>query len=75
VLLIHDRDATAVLLAAVAFKLLLDFWLVARSARMTGDLKVLKWYLPVMMLYPPYMMVVALGMFLPGNAWKGRAIR
>lgn len=56
----------------LALKLLVDFLVLFRTARLTGQLHTLLWFIPVAILYYPYMAVVMAGSLIGSYSWKGR---
>ena len=63
------------LVSAVGVKTSIDFLMLYTITGRTGQRQTLWWFLPVMLLYYPYMVIVA-GGSIPGRSrWKGRSVR
>ena len=59
-------------LPAIGIKTCLDFLVLHATAGFTGQRKSLWWYLPVSVLYYPYMAVVVTGSLIGRYSWKER---
>lgn len=60
------------LLAILGLKSLADLLVLHATSRMTGQRKSLLWYIPVLLVYYPYLAVVATGSLAGRTIWKGR---
>ncbi len=62
------------LMAGIGIKTTIDFLVLHATTGMTGQRKTLWWFLPVALLYYPYMLVVSAGSLLGRSSWKGREV-
>jgi biofilm PGA synthesis N-glycosyltransferase PgaC len=60
------------LLPAYGIKTAMDFLLLLATTRLTGQRRVLRWFLPVSLVYVVYLPVVIIGSLLGHSSWKGR---
>jgi len=58
--------------AAAGLKVAADLMVVTAAAGKTGQRVTSRWYLPVLLLYHPYMVLVIAGSLLNTPSWKGR---
>ncbi|MEN8158336.1 MAG: glycosyltransferase [Bacteroidota bacterium] len=63
------------LFSAVGVKTGIDFLILYAITSRTGQRETLWWFLPVMVLYYPYMVMVTGGSLLHRSRWKGRSVR
>ncbi len=63
------------LVSAVGVKTGIDFLMLHAITGRTGQRQTLWWFLPVMVLYYPYMVMVTGGSILHRSRWKGRSVR
>jgi biofilm PGA synthesis N-glycosyltransferase PgaC len=59
-------------LPAYGIKTAVDFLLLLATTRLTGQRRVLRWFLPVSLVYWVYLPVVVIGSLLGRSSWKGR---
>lgn len=65
----------AIWLAALMSKFSSDLAMLYRMTGLTGQRKVLRWFLPAWLLYQPFLLTAAAGSLLTGTSWKDRKVR
>lgn len=74
-LMVAEAESSRWILPGLGLKMLIDFLLLTASCVKSAQVRTLWWYIPVALVYPPYMVFVIAGSLFSRPLWKGRKVQ